>query len=135
MKDISGDKLNGEFNLVKGQIHCDVQHLSNGESFQIETPQAEVSVVGTHFDVKEIANTTEVKVEEGIVKVLDKLHNLEYIITNSQFININTTNIAPAPVANKDTGTGGDTTSALTNSETPANTGNTDEALKEPKSY
>lgn len=63
--------------LTAGVLHADVAKLGKGERFIVRTPDAEVEVRGTSFDVARVASdpacgagsTTRVVVREGVVAV------------------------------------------------------------------
>lgn len=65
------------FELTSGVLHADVAHLGPNERFIVRTPDAEVEVRGTSFDVARVApdptcgggTGTRVAVREGVVAV------------------------------------------------------------------
>lgn len=56
--------------LEAGQATFDVEKLDNGDTFEVRTEQVLVQVVGTRFSVASDGGCSEVKVEEGRVRVL-----------------------------------------------------------------
>ena len=55
--------------LSDGTVDCSVSPLSGSASFQVHTPDALVSVVGTHFQVRREGARTHVSVQHGRVRV------------------------------------------------------------------
>lgn len=55
--------------LERGSVHADVSKRQPGESFEVRTPHAVVTVIGTRFDVTRRDALTEVSVDHGRVKV------------------------------------------------------------------
>lgn len=56
--------------LEAGQATFDVEKLDGGDTFEVRTEQVLVQVVGTRFSVASVGGCSEVKVEEGRVRVL-----------------------------------------------------------------
>jgi ferric-dicitrate binding protein FerR (iron transport regulator) len=55
--------------LVRGRAHLKVRKLHGGQRFHVLTPDADVQVRGTEFDVELRPNGTCVRVQEGLVAV------------------------------------------------------------------
>lgn len=56
--------------MRSGRVSLDVPKLSAGSTLSVVTPDAEVRVRGTRFQVTRIAQETQVLVQEGVVEVL-----------------------------------------------------------------
>lgn len=63
------DPRHGVVRLEGGRVDLRIPRLENGETFRVITPDAEVSVHGTRFQVERTPDETRVSVEEGLVEV------------------------------------------------------------------
>jgi hypothetical protein len=76
--------------LVRGQVSCQVEHQKPGRSLIVSTTQAEVAVVGTQFDVSAAAGGTRVQVKQGTVRVTRKSDGATVDVSGGQFVDVPT---------------------------------------------
>lgn len=90
--EIRSGKMTADLELKSGSVECQVQHLKEGEYFRIETPRADLSVVGTKFTAFYDSNRNKftVNVTEGVVMVNDKLKGTNYYVKAKEIIELNT---------------------------------------------
>lgn len=59
----------GLLRLDAGLANLSIPRLASGHSFRVSTPEAEVTVHGTHFTVERTSEETRVTVQEGLVEI------------------------------------------------------------------
>lgn len=86
--DISKSEQNKVFNVQKGRVYFDVAHQKDGYNFKIKSGKADSRIIGTRLEVKNLSDSTTVKVFEGLVRVKNKLSGDIVDVPGNHYVNI-----------------------------------------------
>lgn len=86
--DISRSEQNKVFNVRKGRVYFDVAHQKDGYNFKIKSGKADSRIIGTRLEVKNLSDSTTVKVFEGLVRVKSKLSGDIVDVPGNHYVNI-----------------------------------------------
>ena len=76
------------FNVLKGRVYFDVAHQELGHNFSIKSSKADSRIIGTQLEVSTLADSTTVKVFEGLVRVKNKLSGDIVDVPGNHYVNI-----------------------------------------------
>ena len=96
--------LSKRFDLLSGRLDCRVAKQTPGRPLVILTPHAQVTVVGTRFDVTAAGDWSRVQVSEGTVRVLRRSDGATVDVSGGQFVDVPGVEARPPRFAAKPAG-------------------------------
>lgn len=85
-----------QFTLWTGRVDCQVDKQSPDQPLVVMTPQAQVTVVGTRFDVSAARDWTRVRVSHGTVRVMRHTDGATVDVSAGQYVDVAGRDAGPA---------------------------------------